>query len=648
MYLQVLFNLPLQGPFTYLLPEGMEAETGLRIEANFGNRKLTGFIVGVSEKIPDVDFEIKPVKRVVDSTPLFSRKQIELAEWMAGTYFCSPGEALSAMLPGGRRESSAPALGGYELPGDRNFSLSKGQVQAVEGITGKDEGLFYIHGITGSGKTEVFLSAAEKIMALGKGVIYLVPEIALTRQLVAEVESRFGTGTAILHSRLTPSQRYAQWLRILSGEAGFVIGARSAVFAPIPDLGLIIVDEEHEGAYKSDATPRYHARQVAMYRGKKEGARVVMGSATPSIEAYSLFKQGGMKLFSLNERLSGGTLPDIRIVDMKKQSSGLSNELIKEIRETKRKGKQTILFLNRRGFSYFFHCKSCGYEMVCRNCSVSLTYHKGRERMVCHYCGYSQNPVQVCPECGSLDVGYSGFGTELVEEEVARLFPDLKISRLDTDTASKKGAMEEILEDFRAGKTDILLGTQMVAKGLNFPGVSLVGIVMADTGLHMPDFRASERVFSLLTQVSGRAGRYEGGGLVLIQTYKPEHPAIDYARKGDLEGFYTQELEIRRQLGFPPYCRLFRITCRSKNRKKAEDSINSLAERLEKLAGDIFEILGPSECPLSVISGNYRFHLIIRTLVPGKTRSLIWKCYSGFKKPGGLYIEIDSDPVSLL
>ncbi|MBI9102982.1 MAG: primosomal protein N' [Spirochaetales bacterium] len=648
MYLQIVFNLPLQGPFSYLLPEDMEAHIGFRIEAMFGRRKLTGFVVGTSEERPAGDFQIKPIIRAIDKAPVFTISQVDLSEWMAATYFCTPGEALSAMLPGGRRESLPPVLGTYELPGHRDFKLSEPQNRAVEGILKADEGLFYIHGITGSGKTEVFLTAAEGILAEGKSVIYLVPEIALTRQLIAEVEERFGSGTAILHSRLSPSQRYAQWLRIMSGEARMVIGVRSAIFAPVLNLGLIIVDEEHEGAYKSEATPRYHARQVAMYRGKKEKARVVMGSATPSIEAYHLFHNGGMALYSLTERLAGGGMPEIEVVDMKSRQGGLSNELIHEIRETKARGKQTILFLNRRGFSYFFHCKSCGYEMVCRNCSVNLTYHKGRERMVCHYCGFNQKPVEVCPECGSLDVGYSGFGTELVEEEVSRLFPDLKVARLDTDTAKKKGALETILEEFRAGSTDILLGTQMVAKGLNFPGVRLVGIVMADTGLHMPDFRAAERIFSLLMQVSGRAGRYTDDGKVIIQSYKPDHPAISYAKRGDLEGFYKKELETRKMLGFPPFSRLFRITFRGKDKRKTENAIGDMSQELQASADNIFEIMGPSECPLSIISGNFRFHMLLRTQQPQACRRIIWDVYARMQRPSGMYIEIDSDPISLL
>ena len=648
MYLQVLFNLPLEGSFTYLCDNPPEAAMGYRVEAWFGRRKLVGFVVSSGPEKPEGDFEIKPILRIIDTVPLFTREQTELARWIAHSYFCSWGEALAAMLPSGKRESAAPALGIYELPGNRDIRLSGEQERAVKGILARKSGRFYLYGITGSGKTEVFLEAAEATFREGKGVIYLVPEIALTRQLVAEVEARFGPGTAILHSRLTPSQRYAQWLRILSGEAKLVIGARSAVFAPVKDLGLIIVDEEHEGAYKSDSTPRYHARQVAMYRGGREGARVVMGSATPSIEAWDLCRSGGMILYSLTERLSGGALPEIRVVDMKGQPGGLSRELIREIRETKNRGRQSILFLNRRGFSYFFHCRTCGYEMICRNCSVNLTYHKGREKMICHYCGYSQKPVEICPDCGSLDVGYSGFGTELVEEEIARLFPDLKVARMDTDTVQKKGSMESILEDFRRGETDLLLGTQMVAKGLNFPGVSLVGIVMADTGLHLPDFRAAERVFSLLTQVSGRAGRYAAGGQVIIQTYRPDHPSIAAAARGDLEGFYASELETRKILRFPPYSRLFRVTVRGKDPRKVREIAGDFTRRLESRRGESFDIMGPSECPLSVIAGNHRYHLLLRTLDTRASRRILREVYREFPRNSGIYVEIDADPVNLL
>jgi len=648
VYIEVLFNLPLEGPFTYIIEDDSPADMGFRIEAMFGRRKLIGFVIKRKTEKPSGDFTIKPIRRVVDKVPFFDQSQVDLAYWMAGTYFCTPGEALSAMLPGGKRESSAPALGGYDLPGPREIVLSQEQQEAVEGILTRDEGDVYLYGITGSGKTEVFLSAAEAVLAKGQGCIYLVPEIALTRQLVAEVEARFGEGAAILHSRLTPSQRYAQWMRIRKGETRFVIGARSGVFAPVQNLGLIVIDEEHEGSYKSDATPRYHARQVAMRRGRLENARIVMGSATPSLEAYHLSDAGHLSRHKLTKRLSGGALPEVKIIDMKKEKGVISKTLAADIRRVEESGGQSILFLNRRGFSTFFHCNSCGYEMVCRNCSVGLTYHKHKHSMVCHYCGFSQRPVEVCPECKSLDVGYAGFGTEAVEEEVRKLFPDIPTTRMDTDSVSAKGSLEEKLGEFRSGKTRLLLGTQMVAKGLNFPGVKLVGIVLADTGLHLPDFRAAERSFALMHQVAGRAGRYTEDGEVIIQTYRPEHPAVVAAAKGDLEGFYRQELSVRKALGFPPYARLFRITLRGKDPDRVRGGLDLFARGLEELNDDCFEVLGPAECPLSVIAGNYRHHLLIRTTSVPRTRALLKELIGRWTPPPGIYVEVDADPVNLL
>ena len=648
MYIEVLFNLPLEGPFTYEVEDDSPADLGFRIEAFFGRRKLIGFVIRRKSEPPSGDFTIKPIKRVIDKEPFFTQIQVDLALWMAGTYFCTAGEALSAMLPGGKRESAAPALGGYDLPGPRDIFLSEEQNRAVEGILSRAGGDLYLYGITGSGKTEVFLSAAQAVLDQGQGCLYLVPEIALTRQLVVEVEARFGEGTAILHSRLTPSQRYAQWMKILKGECRFVIGARSAIFAPVRDLGLIVIDEEHEGSYKSDATPRYHARQVAMRRGRIENCRVVMGSATPSLEAYHLACQGGMVRHNLTRRLSGGDLPEIKVVDMKKEAGVISKALAAALRRVEEEGRQSILFLNRRGFSTFFHCRSCGYEMVCRHCSVGLTYHKNRNRMVCHYCGYSQAPVDVCPSCGSFDVGYSGFGTEAVEDELRRLFPDIPATRMDTDTVSGKGNLEEKLEEFRSGRTRLLLGTQMVAKGLNFPGVKLVGIILADTGLHLPDFRAAERSFALMHQVAGRAGRYTRDGEVIIQTYRPDHPAVTAAARGSLEEFYDKELEIRQALGFPPYARLFRITLRGKDSERVKNGIEILAGGLRDLREDCFELLGPAECPLSLISGNYRHHFLVRTRSVPRTRALLREVLSRWTPPPGTYLEVDPDPVNLL
>jgi primosomal protein N' (replication factor Y) len=379
--------------------------------------------------------------------------------------------------------------------------------------------MFYLYGITGSGKTEVFLRAAEEMLREGKSVIYLVPEISLTHQTADAIGKRFGKAAATIHSGMSPSARLSEWIRLRNGpggsdglnesggQAAIVVGPRSAVFAPVKNLGLIIIDEEQDGSYKSGNTPRYHARQTAMKRCAAEGAKLLMGSATPSAEAWKLMTEGVIKRLDLTRRLSGGSTPLVSPVSLEKTEGCLSAELREEIRVTARMKRQTILFLNRRGFAYFYHCRSCGYELTCKHCSVSLTWYKSRNRAMCHYCGYSVTPPSACPQCGSLEAGFSGFGTEMIEEEVRKTFPELRVLRIDADTTEKKGSLKKALDLFRAGEIDILLGTQMVAKGLNFPGVRLVGVVLADTGLHLPDFRAAERTFSLVVQVAGRAGR---------------------------------------------------------------------------------------------------------------------------------------------
>jgi len=410
----------------------------------------------------------------------------------------------------------------------------------------------------------------------------------------------------------------------------------------------VIIDEEHEGSYKSGAAPRYHARQIAMKRCADAGARLVMGSATPSVEAFHLMREGRLTRIGLSRRLSGGTLPDIRIVSIKPGDGAISRTLSEEIRATRNEGRQTILFLNRRGFAHFFHCRSCGYQMTCRHCSVGMTYHKNRNLMVCHYCGYRTRPVEVCPECGSLDVGYSGFGTQQIEEEVAGSFPGYRVERLDTDSVKKRGTLERTIREFREGKIDILLGTQMVAKGLNFPGVKLVGIVLADTGLQLPDFRAAERTFGLIVQVSGRAGRFMPDGRVIIQTMHPDNDAIRLAATNRLEEFYEAELSVRNALRFPPFSRLFRVVFRGRDR----DQVSETAQAFEKSGSARFaqvgELLGPAECPIGRIAANYRFQVVCKVFHFDAGHAALRAVLAGFRAPAGVHLEIDIDPVSLL
>ena len=649
-FLEVVFNIPVKATYTYRALEDSPCGIGFRVEANLGRRKLIGFVVGVTD-IEPTEFKVNPILRVVDSEPLFDQTLLDLGKWMADFTMCSVGEALSSMLPGGKREKGLPDASIEEIPDPKNIILSDEQKDAINAVLTGSDSIFYLFGITGSGKTEVFLQIAKEILNRGQSVIYLVPEISLTHQVIDTLKSRFTQGVAVLHSHLTPSQKLKEWRRIQSGEAPLIIGARSAIFAPCKNPGLIIIDEEHENSYKSGNTPRYSARQVAIKRAKMQEAKLLMGSATPSVESWKLMEEGTIKKLVLTKRLSGGAVPKATIVDMKKEKGILSSTLIDKIREAKEMGRQSILFLNRRGFSYFFHCNSCGYEMVCKNCSVSMTYHKNKNRMVCHYCGYQTPPVNVCPQCNSLDIGSNGFGTEHIEEEVAKFFPDLTIKRLDSDvltTKESKNLLKETLASFKRGEIDILLGTQMVARGLNFPGVKLVGVIMADTGLNMPDFRASERSFGLIVQVAGRAGRYAPDGEVVIQTFMPDNPAITLASTSDTEQFYTRELENREFLEFPPYARIIRLVFRSKRLNEVAEAINSFSKELEQLIDPKTEILGPSECPIATIAGNHRFQLLIRTTHLNHAHGTVYSLLQRFKTPSNTYIEVDVDPISLL
>ncbi len=649
-YLEVLFDIPRLGELSYRNDPENPAAFGQRVAAPLGRREAVGFVVGESETCALEDAQVKRILRRIDKESLFDARTVELARWLAAMYFCSPGEALAAMLPSGRREAEAGAAidtGELEIC-ESPLPLSAEQKYALERITRNRSGLSYLYGLTGTGKTEVFLQAAEATLAEGRGVIYLVPEIALTGQVVDAARRRFGPTCAVLHSRLPRARRLAEWRRILRGEARFAIGARSAVFAPVRDLGLIVVDEEHEASYKSGAAPRYHARQVAMRRGSVERARVVMGSATPSVEAWRLMDEGVIERLHLTVRLAGGAKPQVEIVDMRNESGPISGRLAEAVRSAYAEGGQSILFLNRRGFSYFFRCATCGHEIRCRNCSVALTYHKDRDALVCHYCGYRVSPPSACPECGSLDIGWVGFGTERIEEEAARLFPDMRIRRLDADSTARAGELESAIEDFREGGADILLGTQMVAKGLNFPRVKVVGVVLADTSLNFPDFRAAERAFSLIVQVAGRTGRFSPDGRVILQTYRPANEVILLAAAMDAPGFYARELEVRRELGFPPFARLVRIVFRSKEKTRALSAAGEFSRFLQPRLPSGAEILGPAECPLGMVAGSYRWQIILRAVELGPLHRAVASALEEYRPPSTVAIEPDVDPVNLM
>lgn len=668
IYLEIILNLPVNQGFTYsyIPPEKekdeLKPEVGKRAEIMFGNRKTTGFIINISDSIPEScpvdESKIKPVKRIIDKEPLFGKELIEMASWISRYYLCTLGEAIFSMIPSGRRDSSA---GGFSFEEDKvsktKNQLSPEQEKAVNDILEISKNpvkpasqFHYVYGPTGTGKTEVFLQLAEKILEQGKGVIYLVPEISLTGQVAQSIFDRFGNTAAILHSGLTASQRLTQWHRIMHKEARVVVGARSAIFAPMPDLGLVIIDEEHDGSYKSGNNPRYHARQVSMHRCARLGIPLVMGSATPSVEAWSGMENGIIYRHTLTKRLAGGTMPHINCINLNNFNNDgcISKPLEDEINNTLKQKKQTILFLNRRGFTHFFRCNSCGYELVCKNCSIPLTYHKVENRLRCHYCGWSINPPQSCPECGSLDIGSSGFGTEFIESETKAKFPNARIIRVDTDAITKKEELLEKLDEFRKGNYDIMLGTQMVAKGLNFPNLQLVGVIMADAGLHMPDFRAGERTFSLITQVAGRAGRYFPDGKVFVQTYSPGREPVLFACKNAVEAFYNYELTQRSLMEFPPFSRLLRIVFRSFSKEAAYKTAFEASKILGQMNVKGAEIIGPAECPIERINSNWRYQILLKgkSIIP--LQSMAREILNNYTHNQNVYIEYDVDPVSLL
>ncbi|MBQ2615123.1 MAG: primosomal protein N' [Clostridia bacterium] len=477
-----------------------------------------------------------------------------------------------------------------------------------------------LHGITGSGKTEIFLQAIDTCIQEGKQAIMLVPEISLTPQMVERFVSRFGSSVAVMHSGLSQGERFDQWHKIKQGKVHVVVGARSAVFAPFDKLGIIILDEEHESSYKSENAPRYHAREIAMYRGQKFGAPVLLASATPSISSYYYAKEGRYRLFEMQKRYNNQTLPEAQICDMRSELldlhnlSAISTKLRAEIQKNLERGEKSILFLNRRGYNTFVSCRECGYVMECDQCSIALTYHRKSNQLVCHYCGQSHQPAETCPQCGSKYIKFFGTGTQKIEDELHTLFPDAKILRMDFDTTSQKGGHELILNQFRNGDADILLGTQMVTKGLDFPDVTLVGVLAADASLNVDDFRASERCFSLITQVCGRAGRGDLRGRAIIQTYQPDNSTIQFAKMQNYKEFYQNEILYRKRMQYPPFCDMLYILVSGENEETVAQEILNIDAFIKAHAPEdcIHSDLPPSPAPIAKIKNKFRYRLLIK------------------------------------
>ena len=514
-----------------------------------------------------------------------------------------------------------------------------------------------LHGVTGSGKTEIYLQGIRAVLERGRNAIVLVPEIALTPQTVERFKGRFAHAddvVAVLHSHLSEGERHDEWHKIHSGRARIVIGARSAIFAPLKNLGLIVVDEEHETTYKQEEAPHYHARDVAVVRGKIEKCLVLLGSATPSLESYYNATTGKYRLATLTQRVDANEMPLMRIVDLRqetrkeKAAAILSERLRQAIGHRLEKKEQTILFLNRRGFSTSLLCSNCGEARQCPNCSVALTFHRHMARLSCHLCGHTAAVPKKCPACAQDALIYSGFGTEKVEATVAHIFPHAVVKRMDADSMTRKEAYRETLRNFRTGKIDILVGTQMIAKGLHFPNVTLVGIINADLALHLPDFRAGERTFQLLTQVAGRAGRGETAGEVFVQTYTPFSPSIQFARHHDFAGYFEQEVEFRERCDFPPFKHAILITVRSAHEGRAKLSAETLVRRAKEMVGSEFLVGDASPAPLEKLQGQFRFHILLRGDAIMRLSRLTRETLDKLPFPEDVSVTVDVDPYQLL
>jgi len=618
-------------PFTYGFDDGMDVKVGSKVYVPFArSRNLrSGYVIALRDEVDD---DLKKRIRLIDSVDeeiALTEEIMRTCDWMRRRYVCRYIDAIECFIPVGKKPTRAisPDPAKEDEEESKVSELTEEQKNALEQIEGAVDDhrheRFLIRGVTGSGKTEVYIRTAKKVIEKGRSVIILVPEISLTPQIISRFNGVFGPERiAVLHSRLTRAQRYDQWKKIQEGRIDIVIGARSAVFAPLEDIGLIVIDEEHESTYKSDFTPKYDAIEVAIKRAVDEdhSAILVLGSATPSVASYYRGQQGIYRILTMEKRYNQTPLPEVETVDMRDElregnSSILSRRLVEEMGGSLEEGRQVLLFLNRRGYSTFISCRECGYVASCPICGLSMTYHSTKGRLSCHYCGHEEPLPKVCPECGSRYIRHFGSGTEKVEEEISRFFPDRVIDRIDLDSIQKRGELNRRLKQFEKGKTDILVGTQIIAKGLDFRNIGLVGVISADVSLNIPDYRSSERTFQLITQAAGRSGRGREVGRVVIQTYNPDHYAIRLAADQDYEGFYRQEVAFRELMRYPPFSDMIQVLFTSKDPEISERGACRWYDEIRRQipANERKDVFNPQEAYMSRVRDVYRYSLVIRS-----------------------------------
>lgn len=656
--------------FTYKIPDAFLGRIflGSRVMVDFNKNKHEGYVVSFAEK---PEYETKDIISILPEELTLNRDLLLLSQWMRDYYMCSWIESLQTILPGpvryffkGVNYKKKLEIAEFSESKIKStpFELSVDQSQIIRNICEKMEKerpeVILVHGVTGSGKTEIYLESIRYALKLGKGAIVLVPEISLTPQAISRYRNRFGDLVSVMHSNLSNIDRAISWWNIKRGYSKVVLGVRSAIFAPMENIGIIIIDEEHESSYKQENSPRYHAKAVAIQRAKSHGAVVLLGSATPSIEAFYWAQKDNYKYYFMKDRITKHQLPAVTIVDMKEilknspKNKVFSPVLLEKIEQRLKVNQQTILFLNRRGFSSLIICEDCGKSIICPHCSISLTFHKHTSDLRCHYCFYKTTPTDKCQFCGGYKLKPIGMGTQAVEEQLQSSFPNINFARMDSDTTKQRGSFSNILKMFENREIQVLLGTQMIAKGLDYPNVTLVGVINADTALNMPDFRAQERTFQLITQVAGRAGRGDFPGEVIVQTYNPENYCIINATKQDYFSFYQTEIVEREGLFYPPFGSIINVIVFGKTEEIViEDAIkleNEIRGLFKNIKNEYYEILGPAPCPISKIRGKYRWHVIIK--IKGDKKGILDICQILKKRINlkDVSLAIDVDPLSLL
>ena len=658
MHIDVLFPIN-AGSFIYSVTEEQipQVKTGSRVLAPFKHAEKVGIITHIYKKgKSDLrrEISVKQVKDVLDDEPFLPHNLLKIIEWAGQYYVSTSGLALKNAVPSafftGGRPGRARITYDQEIKKQKAFKLMPEQQEALSRINQVNEGVFLLYGVTGSGKTEVYMRAIHALPD-DRNAIVLVPEISITAQMIDRFRSSFGDKVVFFHSGISRGEKISQWWKMRRGEARVVIGVRSAVFAPYEKLGLIVVDEEQEASYKQSDGLRYNARDVALVRAKLEGFKIVLGSATPSLESYYNAIQGKFQYLELPKRVGSRPMPDVEILDLTKEkmrTAAFSERLLNVLKDNFSKGKQALIMLNRRGYAPYLMCTDCGYTAKCPACSITLTYHKDTKTLKCHYCGSFLHPYKKCPECEGIKIRYAGLGTQKVEEELQVLVPSITLSRMDRDTTQRKLSHYRIIKKMEDGTTDLLLGTQMVAKGHDLPDVTVSAVISSDLALNLPDFRSAEKAFQLFVQLSGRSGRGDYPGKVYIQTYNPGHYVFDYVKNNDYKGFFQKELFLREELSYPPFSKMVRIVLKFRTKDTGKKVIKEVSEIINKTSSRGIDVLGPSPAPIEKIRNLWRWHLIIKGKNSRNLRSKASELVRMLNEIDNVKTYVDVDPISLL